>query len=376
MPTISIFCHDLSSNCLGRAYTLAQALAPACQVEIVGPTFGRGVWKPCRGGEFPYRTLAGARYPWFGWQALRLTSLARGDLLYAVKPRPTSFGLALLHRAASRRPLMLDVDDWETGFFLARSSLARLGSLADLTNPNSYGWTLLAERLAGLADAVTVVSGFLQQRFGGVMVPHGRDLSLLDPARVEREPVRRSLGLAGKQVVLFLGTPRRHKGMEELIAALSRSRRQPWLLVVGAGARAARRLRESGFPRMVILGPQPLPRAAEFLAAADLVALPQRDSPASRAQVPAKLVDAMAMARPVVASAVGDIPQILEGCGLVTPPGEAAALAAAIDRLLEDPELASKLGQQARRRAAERFSLEAMRAALYPVIERLLPGKG
>ena len=88
--------------------------------------------------------------------------------------------------------------------------------------------------------------------------------------------------------------------------------------------------------------------------------------------MPAKLFDAMALGRPIVSTAVSMIPEILEGCGLLVPPGDAIALRAAIGRLLTDPGAAAELGRRARQRCAERYSFTAARTVLFPLIDHLL----
>lgn len=65
--------------------------------------------------------------------------------------------------------------------------------------------------------------------------------------------------------------------------------------------------------------------------------------------MPAKIFDAMAMGRPIVATAVSDIPDILsEGCGLIVTPGDVYALAEAIAYMLDDPAAAERMGFAAR----------------------------
>jgi glycosyltransferase involved in cell wall biosynthesis len=102
--------------------------------------------------------------------------------------------------------------------------------------------------------------------------------------------------------------------------------------------------------------------------AADVIAVPQRDSPDTRGQVPAKLFDAMALARPIVSTRVSMIPEILEGCGVVVPSGDPAALGAAIARLADDRALAGELGARARVRCVERYSFTAARRDLFPLV--------
>ncbi len=89
----------------------------------------------------------------------------------------------------------------------------------------------------------------------------------------------------------------------------------------------------------------------------DVVALPSWTE-----GLPLTVLEAMAHARPVVATPVGGTPEVVvDGeTGLLVPPRDPAALAGALRRLLEDPDFARRLGEAGRRRVAERFSLDAM----------------
>lgn len=75
--------------------------------------------------------------------------------------------------------------------------------------------------------------------------------------------------------------------------------------------------------------------------------------------MPVSLIEAAACGVPAVATAVGGIPELVEDgvTGLLTPPGDVQALTVALERLLQDPELAARMGATARRRVEERFSL-------------------
>ena len=66
------------------------------------------------------------------------------------------------------------------------------------------------------------------------------------------------------------------------------------------------------------------------------------------------------------------IPEILDGCGLLVEPGDVPGLAAAIGRLLGDSARAEALGAKARERCVERYSYQAAREALFPLIDRVM----
>jgi polysaccharide biosynthesis protein PelF len=74
--------------------------------------------------------------------------------------------------------------------------------------------------------------------------------------------------------------------------------------------------------------------------------------------MPMTLLEAMAQARPAVATGVGGIPGILHGCGIVVPPGDVHGLAGAVVTLLRNPELAAALGGRGHQRLHECYTLE------------------
>jgi glycosyltransferase involved in cell wall biosynthesis len=371
---VSVLAADLSDNATGRADLLARLLAPRYEVEVVGPRFGPDVWRPARDGAVAQRSVRVGRYPGFARRIPALLELADGDVLVASKPRPTSFGLGLLARARRKRPLVLDIDDWEMGFFSRSGVWGRVGRALNLANPNGLPWTWLAEKLVARADAVTVASRFLERRFGGTLLPHARDTDAWDPARYDRAAARARLGVGEQRIVMFLGTPRGHKGVDDLVDAVGTLGSDVVLALVGVDSARSGAPRWSGASHVRVIGEIPFDDVPRYLVAADVVAVPQRATSDTVGQVPAKLFDAMALGRPIVSTSVSMIPEILEGCGVVVAPGDVSALAAAIRRLLDSPDEAAKLGRRARERCEARYSFRVARATLFPLIENLTQG--
>lgn len=371
---ISILCFDLADNAAGRAHLLAHLLEPIASVEVVGPRYGDRVWEPVVGDGIAQLSVPGRRFPAFALSIRRLLGLADGDLLYASKPRLTSAGIGYLKRVTARRPLLLDIDDWEVGFFMRSGVWGTVGRALNIANPTGLAWTWLMERLRGAADGITVASRFLQQRFGGVLIPHVRNTDDWKPGCADPAGARRRLGVGSERVVMFLGTPRAYKGVEDLGAAVARLGRADVVLALVGADPASPTGREfaARFPNVRLVGRIPFAEVPEFLSAADVVAVPQRDTTDTRGQVPAKIFDAMALGRPVLSTRVSMIPEILEGCGLLVPPGDAAALAQGIAHLLDHPEEARSLGQRARARCVERYSFSAARRELFPLVEQAL----
>ena len=371
---ITILCFDLADNAAARAYLLARLLEPLGAVEVVGPCYGDQVWEPMASEPIARRTLTGGTLPRFLGSLPLLLRSADGDLLYASKPRLTSAGIGYLKQFGARRPLLLDIDDWEVGFYLRSGFWGTVGRAFNLGNPKGLPWTWLMERLSGMADAITVASRFLERRFGGTLIPHVRDTDVWRPDVVDPAESRRRLGLDKQRVVMFLGTPRGYKGVQDLCRAVTRLGRQDVVLTfVGTDpASETGRALTASHPGVRLVGRIPFADVPAYLVAADVVVVPQRETSDTRGQTPAKLFDAMALARPIVSTRVAMIPEILNDCGVLVPSGDVRALSQAIGRVLDHPDEATMLGRRARERCVAEYSFSAARRRLFPLIERVM----
>ena len=105
---------------------------------------------------------------------------------------------------------------------------------------------------------------------------------------------------------------------------------------------------------------------AEWLPHFDIFALPSAWEGISLA-----LLEAMAAGLPVVATAVGGTPEVVldEQTGLLTPPGDPQAMAAALERLLSDPALRQEMGAAGQARVSASFAIEGTQEQL----EQALP---
>ena len=386
---ISILTPDLSSNCLGRAYLLAKILQRHYEVEIVGPIFGDGIWEPLAKSTIPYKLVPGNVLPLFALQIPTLLKKITGDVIYVSKPLFPSYDIGLVKKWISKRPLVLDIDDWEVGFSLygreKRKSLnclskarSHLGAIKGfLLHPESSYWSLiLNERLIRFADQVTVSNTFLRERFGGTIVWHARDTKRFDPDKFDKEAMREKYGIdESARVVIFSGTLRPYKGIEDLVTALKEI---PEVILVIVGINESEYCRELisrarselGSERVRTFGLQPFSKIPQFLAMSDIVVIPQRKSYATVGQMPAKVFDAMAMAKPIIATKVSDLPEILSGCSWIIEPEQPDELAGAIRYVLNHPEEAKEMGWKARQKCIEKYSYDAMEEVLLGLFKR------
>lgn len=211
------------------------------------------------------------------------------------------------------------------------------------------------------------------------VIHNGRDLSTYKPIPETRaSKVRQQLGIGPRHLVVgVVGRLDHQKGHRYLLEAMPevlRHRSETRLLVVGEGSLLislqdqAARLRLlskvifTGFRRDV----------PELMAAMDVVVLPSLYE-----GLPLTLIEAMAMARPVVATAVdGTLDLIEDGVsGLLVPPADPIALARAILHLLDDPDTARRLAEAGRRSVLERFDVRLQIEATARLYEECLGRK-
>jgi glycosyltransferase involved in cell wall biosynthesis len=257
------------------------------------------------------------------------------------------------------------------GVGLARGCLHRVDPRPAVTSFRRIESALPRLRAAA---AIVVHSRFMH----GVALQSG-----LPADRVSVIPLFTRPGVDGSvpgaaRIVAFAGRITPEKGLDLLIDALS-ARPDAWdlLLVAGEGwdrDRCERLARDGGIAdRIEFRGHLDSRGVRETLAQARVVAVP------SRWPEPFGLVglEAMAVGRPVVATAVGGIPEWLDDgrTGILVPPRGAAALGQALGSLLADPARAAELGAEGRRQV-ERFSREAHLQGLLAVYERATEATG
>ncbi|QLE56564.1 glycosyltransferase family 4 protein [Nostoc sp. TCL26-01] len=381
---VSLVVSDLSGGGSVRAFLLAQILQFLnYQVEILGFIYGKELYAIPPSG-IKVISVPGTNYPDFIGSAQKLLRQLDGDIIYAVKPKPTSFGVSLLKKFNHRRPLILDMDDWELSWHggdqwkyrpsfkqLYRDIFKQNGALRFPDYPLYLQWM---EKLVPQADAVTVDTEFLQKRFGGVYVPNGKDTEMFDPSKYNPQVSRERYGLAQYRVLMFPGAPRPHKGVEDVLMALDLLNQPDLRLVIVGGSPYDdydEQLMQKWGRWIIKLPKCPVESMPEIVAAAHVVVVPQRDTLTSRAQFPLKLTDGMSMAKPVISTRVGDITEILGETGYLVNPGCPEQIAEQIQLIFENLDVANERGVKAREKCVEKYSLGAMATTLQSLIAQL-----
>ena len=375
---ITILNFNLADNSLGRAYLIAKMLSSDFNVKIAGPAIKGPVWAPLRNSDIEIEVMEYSKFPMLLFKLPAILKRIDGDIIYAIKPRFTSFGAGLLKKFISKKPLILDIDDWEVGFYLRADLTGKISRLIHIFNPNGFFWTWILQFFIRYADKQTTVSTFLQKKYGGIIIPHAKDLGLYNPADFNMEEIKKEHGLSGKKVVMFFGTPREHKGVEDIVNAVNMINDSSVVfVVVGCSPDGAyeNNLKKMGGEKIKLIYKVPADKIPYYLSMSDIIIVPQRQTTDTAGQIPSKLFDAMAMAKPIISTNVSDIPLILDDCGVIIEPGDIHELKDKIMWLLENPGLAESLGKKARERCMEKYSFEVIRESLLIITGDVLDSK-
>lgn len=366
---ISVLNYDLSNNSLGRAYILAKMLSKKYDVEIIGLKFGIEIWAPVAHDKtIKYIELSPSLWNW-----KKNISQINGDIIYAVKPYGTSYGYALLKKLLNGKPVILDEDDWDFGFFLDKPTKQLIHDLlhVDLFNINNPIYTYIFGKVAFLANDITVSSTFLQKKFGGTIIPHARDAEMFKVDTTQVSKLRSEYNPENKTIIMFFGSVRKHKGVDTIIQALdAMANKNIIFMIVGIDTEAKKIIPQRSYIKT--LPAQDFQRLPAILSIADLVILPQKQSSSAVGQVPAKIFDAMALGKPIIASDVSDLPLILKDCGLIFKAEDSADLQKKIEFVLQNPNEAKKLGIKAKEKFDLQYSFEAVEKKLFKIFDNII----
>jgi len=290
---------------------------------------------------------------WIGRKVMRRRRI---DLVMAAEPFAGGLVGIRLGRAA-RVPVVVHIQGDLLDLPPALVGRVRARAMRWLTLRVARRATLVRCISRGVVDAC-VEAGLDRTRLR--LLPIRVDLARFDPTRTGAEGlrVRERLGVApGALLIVSAGSLTIHKGYSVLLEAFARLRKtMPGVNLVIAGEGPERSRLEADVDRLGLGNAARLPGwmmyadVPALLAASDVYAQPSFDE-----GIPRAVLEAMAMARPVIASRVGGLPELVrEGTtGLLVPPGDPDALAAALARACGDRLLRERFGEAGREAAGE-----------------------
>ena len=302
------------------------------------------------------------------------------DLVVATSPQMlcgvAGWAVALL----KRRPFVLEVRDlWPK----------QIVDLGVVRNRAVIGLLYALERfLYHRARAIVTVAGATRDEIAARGFPeaklftatNGIDAALFHP-NADGAAIREEFGWADRYVTMYIGTHGISQGLNTLLdaARLLEDDARMLLVFVGAGAERDRllaRAEEMGQKNVQFLPAQPKERMPAFYAAADCCAVPLKRRDVFRYNIPSKMFEIMACARPIVLGVEGQAQRLLEtaGAGIAVTPEDPPAFAEAIRRLADDPEYRRKLGENGQRHVQHHYTREKIAREYLAILERVAGG--
>lgn len=208
---------------------------------------------------------------------------------------------------------------------------------------------LLGFRHIDLAIGVSSYMAKAVQRYyrqnKAVIIPNGVNLSLFNP-RVDGTEVKNQFG----EFVLFVGRLSKSKGIMTLLR-VAQIRHNIKFVIIGPSRQWRDYVKVAeALPNVHLVGLVSLEKLLEFYAACDVVVIPSLFDPC-----PLVALEAGSMGKPIVASNVGGVPEVLGDTCLLARPGDEKDFARKITQLLTDESLARELGRRVRERVAKNF---------------------
>jgi colanic acid biosynthesis glycosyl transferase WcaI len=295
--------------------------------------------------------------------------LRRPDVVVATSPQLlcAAAGLFLARRFGA--PLVMEVRDlWPESLVAVGASRTRA--------PLVRGLEALARGLYRSAAHIVTVTGPQREAIVGAgisagrvtVIPNGVDRDFLDAGAAAAQTPAHPNG-SRPFTVTYIGTLGMAHRLETLLDAAAALRSEPGICfrLVGEGARREaleQRAREAQLSNVEFVGERPRGEVPAWIASSDVCAVLLRDDPVFRTVVPSKMLEIMAVGRPILLGVDGEARRLLEraGAGVAVPPENAGRLAEAIRALAADPARCWACGQSGRAFVAREFLRERLAA--------------
>lgn len=305
--------------------------------------------------------------------ALNRRRIPLGDVIISTSPQFFS-GMAGWLLRTRGRPWVLEIRD------LWPESIVAVGAMR-----RNFAIRLLEriERAAYRAADLVVITTEAHRRHVAALAPHtplvvvrnGVSPEILAAAPGEGDAFRAAHGLVGKFVLSYVGTHGMAHALGTVIEAATLCRDDPRLhfVLVGDGADRARlqALAETlDLPNLTMLGQQRREAIPAIWAASDAALVLLKRSDTFTGVLPSKLMEAMALAKPVILGVQGEAREVLEeaNAGIGIPPEDAGALADAARMLADHPARAAQLGASGRAYVLAHFDRRALAGTMAQAI--------
>jgi len=278
------------------------------------------------------------------------------DVIVLNYPSPYTGLVGFLEARLLRKRVVVDFNDLIAQYSSTILNLEKNSIMAKLL-------ILVQGFIVRNSDKVIAPTRFIKNYAASLGVPehkmcvisNGVDLKLFDPNVSDPAKVRRDLRLNNERLAVYSGRLDGWAGMDIMLRLFDMARTRKLdvrFLLVGSGER--RNIREEN---ILYLGEIPHEKVPSILAVADVILIPFPNDDVSHAASPLKLFEGMAMQKPIVASRVSGIQEvILDGeNGFLADPDDPNEWMRKVETVLNSDKLAARVGENAKRTVEERF---------------------
>ena len=348
---------------------------------------GVDVWR-CHVPSTYNRGYAGRMWAFFGaalsasWAALRAP---RPDVVIATSPPLTAAVPGFIAARWRWRPVpfVFEIRDLWPESAITTGVIGRGSAIARLL----YALERFACTRADLVNVLTPAFGDDLKRRGLVsddrllFVPNGADVDAFTPAPRDND-VRRELGWGGRFVALYAGAHGRANALGQLLDAAEHLRHRADIVIATVGDGPERptleaEARRRNLTNLQFLGAVGKERMPAIVSAADVGLAVLQNNPTFRTVYPNKVFDYMACARPTILAIDGIARRLAcdeAKAAVFVEPENGAAIADAIQRLADNPELARGLGERGRTWVVAHAAREALAKQYLGALESLARG--
>jgi len=286
-----------------------------------------------------------------GWTAWLLARLKGAKFLFEVRDLWPDFAIAV---GVLKNPTLIKMSLWLERFLYRRADQVMVNSPGYVEHVASRG----AQRVE--------------------LIPNGADPGMFNPLDIGAQ-FRNANHLKNKFVVLYAGAHGISNDLEVVLESASLLARRLDLLFILLGdgkekANLQARARELGLRNVLFLPPVPKSGMGAALAGADACLAILKPLDEYKTTYPNKVFDYMAAGRPVLLAIDGVIREVVEAahCGVFVQPGNARALAEAVERLAADRDAALRMGLAGRAYLEQHFSREVMAEKLEKLLVEMV----
>lgn len=360
MSKISLLVPDLSLETYNRTKVLYEMLKTSYDLEVISINKDKNsqIFKD------NFEVFKHIKYD-LGTIINDLKKNVTGDIIYAIKSKPTSYGLAMSYKNINKVPVVLDISANETYncFPYTNNVFKGIFSTFYLVNDtNSYLYTKILEKRIKLADEITASSNTLQKVYGGTLITSSANENIFNSSNYKINEIRKTMGwgLKGdKKVIFFGGIYNKDTDIDLLIDTVENINRGDIVLVIVGDNK---KIKES--KKVQYLSYQPHENIAKLLASSDIVVVPQKDNLTSFGKIPIKFYEAISSEVPVICPDIYDFSNSLNEFCYKYKAGDKQSLSDQILKIINNYDESINKAEEVRESYINNFGFNKMSSKL------------